>query len=80
MKPVRLMGWESGDVNGEPMRWCWRALSAASVAAVLLVALAMLLFTPGPAIAGQSQAVWHPRPDDPAAASAGRPRVTTNRV
>ena len=49
------------------MRWCWRALSAASVAAVLLVALAMLLFTPGPAIAGQSETVWHPRPNDPAA-------------
>jgi len=49
------------------MRWCWRALSAASVAAVLLVALAMLLFTPGPAIASQSETVWHPRPDNPAA-------------
>jgi len=49
------------------MHWCWRALSAASVAAVLLVALAMLLFTPGPAIAGQSQTVWHPNPGDPAA-------------
>lgn len=49
------------------MRWCWRALSAASVAAVLLVALAMLLFTPGPAIAGPSPTVWHPHPDDPAA-------------
>ncbi len=49
------------------MRWCWRAFSAASVAAVLLVALAMLLFTPGPAIAGQSEAVWHPHPENPAA-------------
>jgi len=49
------------------MRWCWRAFSAASVAAVLLVALAMLLFTPGPAIASQSEAVWHPRPNDRAA-------------
>lgn len=49
------------------MRWCWRALSAASVAAVLLVALAMLLFTPGPAIAGESATVWHPHPNDPAA-------------
>jgi pimeloyl-ACP methyl ester carboxylesterase len=49
------------------MRWCWRALSAASVAAVLLVALAMLLFTPGQAIAGQSETVWHPQPNDPAA-------------
>jgi pimeloyl-ACP methyl ester carboxylesterase len=51
------------------MRWCWRALSAASVAAVLLVALAMLLFTPGQAIAGQSETVWHPQPNDPAALS-----------
>jgi pimeloyl-ACP methyl ester carboxylesterase len=49
------------------MRWCWRALSAASVAAVLLVALAMLLFTPGPAVASQSDTVWHPHPNDPAA-------------
>lgn len=49
------------------MRWCWRALSAASVAAVLLVALAMLLFTPGAAIAGPSPSVWHPNPGDPAA-------------
>lgn len=51
------------------MRWCWRALSAASVAAVLLVALAMLLFTPGQAIAGQSETVWHPQPGDSAALS-----------
>src|SRR5450756_2914066 len=51
------------------MRWCWRALSAASVAAVLLVALAMLLFTPGQAIADQSATVWHPQPGDPAALS-----------
>lgn len=49
------------------MRWCRRALSAASVAAVLLVALAMLLFTPGPAVADQSATVWHPYPNDPAA-------------
>ena len=49
------------------MRWCWRAFSAVSVAAVLLVALAMLLFTPGPAVAGQSETVWHPRPNDRAA-------------
>lgn len=49
------------------MRWCWRALSAVSVAPVLLVALAMLLFTPGPAIAGQFETVWHPRSNDPAA-------------
>src|SRR5664280_2644394 len=54
-------------MDGDPMRWCWRALSAASVAAVLLVALAMLLFTPGPAIASQSEAIWHPSPKDPAA-------------
>jgi len=51
------------------MRWCWRALSAASVATVLLVALAMLLFTPGPAIAGESETVWHPQPGNPAALS-----------
>lgn len=51
------------------MRWCWRALSAASVASVLLVALAMLLFTPGQAIAGQSRTVWHPQPNDPSALS-----------
>jgi hypothetical protein len=49
------------------MRWCWRALSAASVPAVLLVALAMLLFTPGAAVAGQTDTVWHPHPGDPAA-------------
>ena len=49
------------------MRWWRSALSAASVAAVLLVALAMLLFTPGPAIASQSELVWQPRPSDPAA-------------
>jgi pimeloyl-ACP methyl ester carboxylesterase len=51
------------------MRWCWRALSAASVATVLLVALAMLLFTPGQAIAGQPETVWHPQPGDPASLS-----------
>lgn len=49
------------------MRWCRRALSAASVAGVLLVALAMLLFTPGPAVADQSAVLWHPYPNDPAA-------------
>lgn len=50
------------------MRWCWRALSAASVATVMLLALALLLFTPGAAIAGQSGLnVWHPDPQDPAA-------------
>jgi len=51
------------------MRWYRRALSAASATPVLLVALAMLLFTPGPAVAGQSGTVWHPHPDDPAALS-----------
>lgn len=50
------------------MRWCWRALSAASVATVVLLALAMLLFTPGAAIAGQSRLTeWHPEPGNPAA-------------
>lgn len=50
------------------MRWCWRALSAASVATVMLLALALLLFTPGAAIAGQfGSTVWHPDPGDPAA-------------
>jgi Alpha/beta hydrolase len=49
------------------MRWCWRALRAVSAAAVILVALAMLLFTPGAAVAGQSATVWHPQSDDPAA-------------
>jgi pimeloyl-ACP methyl ester carboxylesterase len=29
----------------------------------------MLLFTPGPAIAGQAHPVWHPQPNDPAALS-----------
>lgn len=51
------------------MRWCWRALSAASVAAVLVVSLAMLLFTPGAAIAGQSRTVWQPNPSDTASLS-----------
>ena len=50
------------------MRWCWRAFSAASVATVVLLALALLLFTPGAAIAGQSAlAGWHPDSTDPAA-------------
>jgi pimeloyl-ACP methyl ester carboxylesterase len=50
------------------MRWCWRALSAVSVASVVLLALALLLFTPGAAIAGQfGSDVWHPDPGDPAA-------------
>src|SRR5450759_5773893 len=60
------LGGAGGEADGELMRWCWRALSAASVAAVLLVALALLLFTPGPAIASQSESVWHPSPKDPA--------------
>jgi hypothetical protein len=50
------------------MRWCWRALSAASVTAVMLLALALLLFTPGAAVAGQfGSNVWHPDPSHPAA-------------
>ncbi len=49
------------------MRWCWRALSAASVATVILLSLALLLFTPGAALAGQSGLTWHPDPDDPSA-------------
>lgn len=50
------------------MRWCWKALSAASAASVVLLALALLLFTPGAAIAGQSElAGWHPHSDDAAA-------------
>ena len=51
------------------MRWCRRALSAASVAGVLLVALALLLFTPAAAIAGQSDSIWRSQPNDPAALS-----------
>jgi pimeloyl-ACP methyl ester carboxylesterase len=47
------------------MRWCWRALSAASVVSVILLALALLLFTPGPAIAVPSGlAGWHPDSGD----------------
>jgi pimeloyl-ACP methyl ester carboxylesterase len=34
---------------------------------MILVAVAMLLFTPGAAVAGQFQTVWHPKPGDPAA-------------
>ncbi len=50
------------------MRWCWKALSAASVAIVVLLALALLLFTPGAATAGQSALTgWHPDPSDPVA-------------
>jgi pimeloyl-ACP methyl ester carboxylesterase len=50
------------------MRWCWKALSAASVATVVLLAFALLMFAPGSATAGQSDpAAWHPDPTDPAA-------------
>ena len=53
------------------MRWLRRALNAASVTGVALVALSLLLFTPGAAVAGQSgKLVWQPdpnRPNDPAA-------------
>jgi pimeloyl-ACP methyl ester carboxylesterase len=50
------------------MRRCWKALSAASAASAVLLALALLLFTPGAAIAGQSGlAGWHPDSGDPAA-------------
>jgi pimeloyl-ACP methyl ester carboxylesterase len=48
------------------MRWLRRALNAASVTGVALVALALLLFTPGAAVAGQSgQSVWQPNPNHP---------------
>lgn len=47
------------------MRWCWRALSAASVLSVVLLALALLLFTPGAAIAvPSSSSGWHPDAGD----------------
>jgi pimeloyl-ACP methyl ester carboxylesterase len=47
------------------MRWCWRALSAASVFSVILLALALLLFTPGAAIAVPSGlSGWHPSSGD----------------
>lgn len=49
------------------MQWCRRALHAVCVSPVLLVALAVLLFTPGTAIAGHSETVWHPHPGDQAA-------------
>lgn len=53
------------------MRWLRHTLNAASVTGVALVALALLLFTPGAAVAGQSgQSVWAPdphHPNDPAA-------------
>ena len=51
------------------MRWFKTALSAVSVTGVLLVAIAMLLFTPAAAIAGQSDSTWRPQPKDPAALS-----------
>jgi len=51
------------------MRWFKTALSAASVTGVFLVAVAMLLFTPAAAIAGQSDSTWRPQPNDPAALS-----------
>jgi pimeloyl-ACP methyl ester carboxylesterase len=49
------------------MRWCWRLLSAATVTTVVLIALALLLFTPRAAIAGQAgpPTGWHPDPRDP---------------
>lgn len=49
------------------MRWFKTALSAVSVTGVLLAAIAMLLFTPAAAIAGQPDATWRPQPNDPAA-------------
>jgi pimeloyl-ACP methyl ester carboxylesterase len=50
------------------MRWCWKALSAASAASVVLLALALLLFTPGAAVAGPPQlTAWQPDPGDPTA-------------
>jgi pimeloyl-ACP methyl ester carboxylesterase len=52
------------------MRTCWKALSAASAASVILLALALLLFSPGAAVAGQSrQSAWQPAPGDPNALS-----------
>lgn len=48
------------------MRWCKTALSAASVTGVFLVAIAMLLFTPAAAIAGQTDSTWRPQPNNPA--------------
>ncbi len=50
------------------MRLCWKALSAASVVTVILLALGLLLFTPGAAIAVPSSlAGWHPDSGDRAA-------------
>lgn len=50
------------------MRRCWKALGAASAATVVLLALVLLLFAPGAAIAGQSSRSgltgWHPDSDD----------------
>jgi len=34
---------------------------------VILLSLALLLFTPGAALAGKSGLTWHPDPDDPSA-------------
>lgn len=52
------------------MRRWWKTLSAASVTSVTLLTFALLLFTPGAAIAGQSQqGSWLPDPDDPTALS-----------
>src|SRR6187455_1294383 len=59
---VKTQAW----LDGGHMRWWWRALNAASVTAVTLVAFALLLFTPGAAVAGQSGlTVWHPDPSAP---------------
>jgi pimeloyl-ACP methyl ester carboxylesterase len=45
------------------MRRCWKALGAASATSVVLLALALLLFTPGAAAADQSRlAGWEPSP------------------
>ena len=50
------------------MRLWWKALSAASVVTVILLALGLLLFTPGAAIAVPSGlAGWHPDSGDRAA-------------
>jgi len=52
------------------MRRCWKALSAASAGSVILLTFALLLFTPGAALAGQSTlGSWHPDPDDTTALS-----------
>ena len=52
------------------MRRWWKTLSAASVTSVTLLTFALLLFTPGAAIAGQpQQGSWLPDTDDPTALS-----------